>query len=372
MKTKNKKLERILLLTAGPANISERVRKSLAHYDICHRDREFADLLCGVRKKAVNVAGGSKDYTSVVFVNSGTGAIESVMGSAIETGKNTLIIVNGNYGERIRKIAQVLELPYRDLEYAYDKVPDLNAVESVLKNDKNMGYVAMVHMETTLGKLNPMHDVGMLCRKYGKKYIVDAMASFGAEPLNVIKDNIDYCIANSNKGLQGPPGLSLVVAKKSDLEKLKKKKPKSLYLDLYNQYRVEEEKGQTPYTPAIQTLFGLNEALDELLEEGVANRQKRYRASSDALVDGLMRAGFCPVLAQNIRSRTLTTFENPSGMPYEELHDALKKEGYEIYPGKGPNAEKTFRIGNLGIVNYNHIQKFLKTFEGVVKNAGHK
>jgi 2-aminoethylphosphonate-pyruvate transaminase len=348
----NKKLERVLLLTAGPANIAE--------------------LLVNVRKKLVKISGGDpREYTSTVFVNSGTGAIESVLGSIIHN-KELLIIVNGVYGERIRSIAKTLNVPHQYLEYGHDKIPNLSEIENLLKDDENIGYIAMVHMETTLGKINPMHDVGMLAKKYNKTYIVDAMASFATESLNVKKDNIDFCIANSNKGIQGVPGLSFAIIKKTELDKIKNTKPKSLYLDLYAQYKMEEEKGQTPYTPAIQSFFALDQALDELNEEGVNNRINRYDHSSKTLIKGMEKIGIYPYLPLEFRSKTLTTFVLPKDISYDELSEKLKEERYVIYPGKGPSADHTFRIGNLGIVNRKHIENFLQTFEKIFNRIKNK
>lgn len=355
--------KKLLLLTAGPANISEGVRNSLLRPDISHRDEDFANLISGIRDKLVRASGGnSEDYTSVIFINSGTGAIESVVGSVVHD-KKLLVIVNGDYGNRIRKIAQILHVPNCSLEYKINEVPDLNKVDEALRNEE-IGYVGMVHMETTIGKINPMHDVGILARRYNKTFIVDAMASFATEPLNVEDDNIDFCIANSNKGIQGVPGLSFVVARKEALERIKDKKPRSLYFDLYGQYKMEEEKGQTLYTPAIQSLFGLDKALDELFKEGIESRIMRYENSSRTLIDGMERFGIRPYLPPERRARTLTTFVLPENIEYRILYEGLKEEGYEVYPSKGLSIN-AFRIGNLGIVTPEDIKEFLIAFENV-------
>src|SRR3989338_7677137 len=124
--------KKLLLLTAGPANISESVRNSLLHPDISHRDEDFANLVSGIRDKLIRASGGdSEDYTSVVFINSGTGAIESVIGSVVHD-KKLLVIINGDYGNRIKKIAQILNVPNYSLEYKINEIPDLNDVDEVL------------------------------------------------------------------------------------------------------------------------------------------------------------------------------------------------------------------------------------------------
>jgi 2-aminoethylphosphonate-pyruvate transaminase len=113
-----------------------------------------------------------------------------------------------------------------------------------------------------------------LCKKYGKTFIVDAISGLAGEKLNVVADNIDFCISNTNKCLSGLPVLSFICVRRSAVDKIRDIKPKGFYLDFIKHYDYAEKLDQTPFTPQIPLFFMLNEALNEIMEEGVENRIK--------------------------------------------------------------------------------------------------
>lgn len=354
-------MKKEILLTVGPVNISEKVRKALLCPDMCHREKEFYDVLTRVRKKLVKLAGGNEEYASVIFTGSGTASIEAVISSV--HGK-LFTIINGIYGERIDEIAKRYGIERTSIDFGFD-YPDLEKIEEILKNDTRITHVAVVHNETTTGMLTPLHEIGKLVKKYDKILIVDAMSSFGGHELNVVDDNIDFCISGPNKCLQGLPGISFLITKKSFLEDLKDKRPRNLYLDLYNQYRGEEDR-DIPFTFAIQILFSLDAALDELLNEGLENRIIRYKNLATILRDGLEKLGFKLLLSRKQISNVVTTVLLPEYISYEELHDRLKERGFIIYGGKSTLSGKTFRLGNMGILTQNDIKKFLSVLKEVL------
>jgi 2-aminoethylphosphonate-pyruvate transaminase len=188
------------------------------------------------------------------------------------------------------------------------------------------------------------------------------MSSFGGEPLDVREQAIDYMISSSNKCLQGMPGLSFVVARRSALEGLQSVPARSVYLNLYNQWKAEEADN-TPFTPAIQVFFALRQALLETREEGLENRFRRYRDSARTVREGLEALGLQIVVAPEWRSNTLTTFRLPEGVGYDALHDAMKRRGYVIYAGQADLRTWAFRIANLGTLTP-------ADMEGVVSAVG--
>jgi 2-aminoethylphosphonate-pyruvate transaminase len=347
-------IKRDVLLTVGPVNVSDEVREGLLCPDMCHREREFYDMLTDVRSKLVRIVGGDEDYTSVVFTGSGTASVEAVVCSV--QGK-LLTIINGAYGRRIDAIGERYGIERTSIDFGFD-CPRLDKIEEALRNDSKVSHVAIIHNETTTGILNPVHEVGVLAKRYNKTLIVDAISSVGGHQLNLIDDNIDFCIGSPNKCLGGLPGISFVVAKKSELERLRDEKRRGVYLDLYNQYRGEENM-DIPFTFAIQSLSSFNVALDEFLSEGLENRIKRYRSLAGLLRDGLKDLGFKFLVETSQMSNVVTSVILPENVSYDYLHDKLKERGFIIYAGKGPFEDKSFRVGNMGALTRADVKNFL-------------
>src|SRR5262249_12601200 len=156
---------------------------------------------------------------------------------------------NGVYGDRIRQIAAAARIPHQVQHYHWTEAARPDDIDQALRQDPSISHLAVVHHETTTGLLNPVAELAATCRRHGREVIVDAMSSFAGEPLDVRKDEITYMVSSSNKCLQGMPGLSFVVGKRSALESLQGMPPRSVYLNLYNQWKAEEGDN-TPFTPA--------------------------------------------------------------------------------------------------------------------------
>jgi len=134
-------------------------------------------------------------------------------------------------------------------------------------------------------------------------------------------------------------------------------------------YVDDQGRGTVPFTPAVQLYYAFEEALDELLEEGVANRAQRYRLAATRIRERLGQLGIKGVLPADVQSNTITAFHLPAGLTYAALHDQLKARGYVIYAGQGRLESKIFRIANMGALTQEHIQGFLSAFEQVLESS---
>ncbi|MFN3651159.1 MAG: 2-aminoethylphosphonate aminotransferase [Armatimonadota bacterium] len=337
----------LILLNPGPAGTTPTVRQALLTPDLCHREPEFFAVMREVRDQITDLAGGGSEWSTVVFTGSGTAAVEATVTSVVPPDRKLLVIDNGVYGDRIRRMAVASGIPHRTLRYEWTEPPRLDDVEAALAEDPTISHLAVIHHETTTGLLNPVAELAALCRRCGREIIVDAMSSFGGEPLNVREHEITYLVSSSNKCLQGMPGLAFVVARRSALEGLASVPARSVYLDLHAQWQAEEADN-TPFTPAIQVFFALRQAIRETYAEGLENRWRRYREAALALRAGMAELGLEPIVAPEWRSNTLTTFPLPDGVTYDALHDAMRRRGYVIYAGQGDLKKWAFRIANLG------------------------
>jgi 2-aminoethylphosphonate-pyruvate transaminase len=361
------KKKRYCLFSAGPVNVSDKVKRSMIYSEIGHRESEFSTLLKDIRRKLLRLfAANSSDFSIVIINGSGTAALESVLISSVHDKNKILIVSNGNFGERMAEICRLYGLGLVHLSYKWGEYPDVKTIKDIIKKDRDLEVVAMALLETSTGMVNPVYEVGRLCKEYNKVFVVDAISGLGGDHLNVVSDNIDFCISNTNKCISGLPVLSFVCAKRSAIERIRDIKPRGFYLDFIKHYDYEENLDQTPYTPQIPLFFMLRVALDEIIEEGVENRIKRYHNNSTLLREKLENIGFKFQLERNVMSNVLTNVLVPKSIGYNEIHDKLKQKGYIIYPGKGPEEGKIMHIANVGILKKRQIVEFCNALETIL------
>jgi 2-aminoethylphosphonate-pyruvate transaminase len=353
----------MVLLNPGPVNVSERVRRALLGPDLCHRERDFGDLLTRVRQKLLAFAGvPASDYGAVCFTGSGTAAMEAATISAVSPGRKLLVLSNGVYGERIAQIAEIAGIPTTVLRSPWTMRPDLAAADAELARDASIEVVACIHHETTTGLINPMREVGALCRNHGRTLLVDSVSGLGGEALDCVRDGVGIVIGTANKCLQGQPGVSFVLATRRELDRMSGIKPRSLYLDLARTF-ARQERGEVTFTPAVQIFYALEAALDEVLEEGVANRIARYAQRALELRTGFARLGLESLLPKEFLSNTITTLLQPAHVSYDFLHDELKRAGFIIYAGLGGLDRDVFRVANMGEITAADTARFLAELE---------
>jgi len=355
-----KKIKRNVLLNPGPATTTDSVKFAQVVPDICPREREFGAILLKINKDLVKIVKGGRDFTSVLFAGSGTAAMDACINSVVPKNAKIAIISNGLYGDRMIKIARSYQIPCVEINFEWDQQPDLKKVEEMLMNDRKITYLVVVHHETTTGILNPIREIGVLAKKYGCTFIVDAVSSFAGIPINVKDCHIDFMFSTSNKCIQGVAGLSFIVCRIKSVERLKGRPKRSFYLDLYSQYDFYKRTGQMQFTPPVQVVYALKQAIAEYFEEGDQTRYRRYTKSWSTLRKGMNEIGFKFLLKKQEESHILTTIVEPKDPNYDfnRMHDLLYEEGFTIYPGK-MGKKKTFRIANMGAIDHKDIEKFL-------------
>jgi aspartate aminotransferase-like enzyme len=160
------------------------------------------------------------------------------------------------------------------------------------------------------------------------------------------------------------PGVAFVIAKKSKLESLKHQKPRNYYLNLYAQYKYFSENLQMRFTPPVQTLYALKQAIEELKREGVKERYERYKKSWETLINGITRLGLTYIVPETHHSKIITAIIEPdcTGYDFQDMHNYFYSKDITIYPGK-LDGLKTFRIANMGDITYKDIETFLDLLE---------
>jgi len=361
-------LKRNILLNPGPATTTDTVKLAQVVPDICPRETEFGDVLAFVESELTRIVADPIDYSTVLFGGSGTAAVDAVMSSVV--GEEAVVIVNnGAYGKRMCEMAETYGLDYYRFDSPSNIPLDLAALETFLnETPRKASYLAIVHHETTTGLLNDIAAIGAMCARYGIELLVDAVSSYAAIPIRMKEMNISYLAATSGKNIQGMAGVAFVVAEKSRLLGLERKKARNYYLDLYAQYAYFVRTRQTRFTPPVQTVYALRQAIVELLREGIEARYARYAKCWETLVDGMNRLGFETYVPTEAQSKLITTFMEPACDKYDfhAMHDYLYERGFTIYPGKLDRVG-TFRIANIGAISDRDIEAFLEVLGQYVR-----
>lgn len=336
------------LLTPGPLTTSLVTKQAMLH-DWGSRDQIFIDTNHRIRTRLLEIADAQETHVCVPVQGSGTFAVEATLGTLIAPEDKALVLINGAYGKRIAHILDILKRDHCVLETPEDTPNDLKALSETLAQDTKITHVVAVHCETTSGILNPIPEIAGIVSKSGRKLIIDAMSAFGALPLSAKQIPFEAVIASSNKCLEGVPGLGFAVIEKQALEQAKGNSP-SLTLDLHDQWRGLEANGQWRFTPPTHVICALDAALDQLDDEGgPAGRLKRYQENCRILIDGMKNLGFEPLLPDSLQAPIIVTFKMPENPAFDfnRFYDALKDQGYVIYPGKLTVAD-SFRMGCIG------------------------
>jgi len=365
-------IKRNILLNPGPATTSDTVKLAQVVPDICPREKEFGDVMEFVSKELTNFVGSNDKYTTILFGGSGTASVEAILSSVVDDG-TVIIINNGAYGKRMCEIAEIYNLNYIELKSSPIEEINLNKLEEIItshnsdsiRSDKTpISHIAVIHHETTTGILNDIKAIGNICEKYEIDMIVDAMSSFAGIPIYMDEMNIKYLASSSNKCIQGMAGISFVIANKESLETTKNIKPRNLYLNIYKQYSYFKDNYQMRFTPPVQVLYALKQAIIEAKEETIENRYARYKASCKILWDGLDKLKLKKLVNEKASSMLLTSIIEPQieGYCFNDLHDYLYNKGFTIYPGK-VSSKNTFRIANIGQIYPENMNKFIEILE---------
>ncbi len=356
---------RALLLNPGPVTLSERVRKALTGPDLCHREPEFAGLQNHIRERLLKVYGlDPKRYAVALLTGSGTAAMEAMVASLVPEDGSLLVIENGAYGERLSKIAEIHGIPTIPIKFEWGGRIDTQRLKLALDEHEAVSCLAVVHHETSTGRLNDLAPVARLCAERGIRLLVDGVSSFGAEDLRFDEWNLAAVAAAANKCLHGVPGAAFVIVRRDALPDDKERK-RTLYLDL-STYCREQDRGGTPFTQSVQCFYALAEALSEFEEQGGWRaRHDKYAALAKQTRDGLIKLGINSLLPEGASSVVLNAYLLPKGVTYQKLHDHLKSHGFVIYSGQGRLAQSIFRISTMGEITAADVDRLLAAFKAL-------
>ena len=356
-----------ILLNPGPVNISVGVRQALTQPDLCHREPEFSHLQDTIRQKLLKVYSlSSETWAPVLLAGSGTAAVEAMLVSIVPQQGEVLVLENGVYGERMTRICEIHNISHRVITCEWGEPIDIPAVLHELEYAESITHVAVVHHETTTGRLNDISTLGELCQSKGIQLLVDAVSSFGAEAIDF--ELLGACAATANKCLHGVPGVSFVMVRRNLLF-TNTVKPRSLYLDLAAYCRAQETQ-TTPFTQPVHVYYAFDRALSELANQGGWEmRRQHYKTLALQVREEFTRLGIVPLFEEGDSSVVLNAYRVPESIDYDTLHDRLKAQGIVIYGGQGQLARNIFRISTMGAITRQDIDRLLFAFREILEKS---
>lgn len=343
----------MILLTPGPCQTSESVRQAGAAPDMNHREAAFAELYRDVRDRLLGVYPEAKGWNPYILGGGGTSAMEAMATSCVSAGP-VLVLENGYYSARMAEIFQVHKIPCERMSFDWFDPISLVKLEDRLSK-RYYEAIVLAHHETTTGRLNPIEAVGRLAHERGARVLVDAMSSFGADPIDF--SAIDALCSSANKCLHGIPGVSFVLASPEVASLLHTVSPRtySLHLAAYEGEALRS-------TPPVPALSALRQALVEMGARGAAARYEVYSARADKIRRALRERDLVFAAEPSRSSCSLTVCEVPPGYTAETWLQANVKHGYQLYGCKGEMKERYFQVANMGELSDAEIDGWIDLF----------
>jgi|TARA_B110000438_G_C15787076_1_gene638911 alanine-glyoxylate transaminase / serine-glyoxylate transaminase / serine-pyruvate transaminase len=367
------KAGRHFLQVPGPTNIPDRVLQAMAFPAMDHRGPDFQNLSTNVLKKIKSIF--KSEDPVVIFPSAGTGAMEASLANTLSEGDKILMFETGHFATEWCQAARRYKLNVDFVPGDWRTGADPKIVEKKLNEDKNheIKAVLITHNETSTGIKSRVEEVRKAIdnTNHPALFMVDTISSLGSYNYDHQKWKVDVTVGGSQKGLMCPPGLSFNAISPKALEAYKKSNLTKSYFD-WGQMLENNKNGFYPYTPAVNLLYALNEAIDMLLEEGLDNVFKRHKRHADATRIAVEAWGL-EILARNPveRSDSITAIMVPDGHDSDNLRKVIY-DNYNMSLGTGLNKVKgkVFRIGHLGDLNDLTLAGTLAGVEMGLKQSG--
>ena len=365
--------DKTFLMIPGPTPVPESVMLEIAKHPIGHRSSEFSSVLKEVYENLKYVFQTKNDV--FVFTSSGTGAMCSALENLVNEGDNVLCLSLGNFGNRWAKIAESRGAVVEKIEVPTGDVIEPEVLRKRLAEDKDkkIKIVTLTHSETSTGAANDIKTLCSIIREHGAISVVDGVTSVCAMPCKPDEWGIDVLVSGSQKGFMVPPGLAFLTANERAWKVYEECRHPSFYFD-WSAHKKAVQGDTTPFTPAVNLIIGLREALRMIKEEGIENMNRRHYRHAMALRRAL-RAMNLELLVKDDKnaSWSITSILPPEGISIPDIRSAMKND-YDIVVANGQNQlkDKIFRMGTLGFVSDRDLIMAVGALEAVLDKLGHK
>jgi len=352
----------------GPTPCPGDVLQAMNRQMINHRGPEFGQILNDVTDKLKQLFQTKGDV--LLLTGSGTGGLEAAIVNTLSPGDKVLSVSIGVFGERFGNIAEGFGAEVIPLRFEWGKPADVETIRRALQAEPRIKAVLVTHNETSTGVTDDLASISSVVKEYDKLLLVDAISSLGSINLPVDGWHCDVTVTGSQKGWMAPPGLTMVSLSQEAWQAHSKAKMPRFYWD-FTTAKSYLEKGQTPWTPAIPTVFALSVSLEMMLKEGLANIIARHARVAKAARDGIKSLGLPLFAEENHASNTVTAVAAADGLDTKKLLRILREEHQVVLSGGQQRLDgKIFRIGHLGWVTEDDIEAVISALKVVLPQAG--
>jgi len=356
----------------GPTPLPDEVLQVMSRQMINHRGAEFGQILQGITAKLKQLFQTKDDV--FLLTGSGTGGLEAAIVNTLSPGDKVLSVAIGVFGERFGSIAEQFGAEVIPLRFEWGKAADADAVRQALQAEPEIKAVLVTHNETSTGVTNDLASISSVVKEFDKLLLVDAISSLGSINLPVDDWHCDVAVTGSQKGWMVPPGLAMVSVSQEAWQAHAKARMPRFYWDFAQaKSYLEKAPPQTPWTPAITTVFALSVSLEMMLKEGLPNIIARHARVGKAARDGVKSLGLSLFAEESHASNTVTSVKSPDGLDTGKMLKILREEHKVVLAGGQQTlAGKIFRIGHLGWVTEDDIKTVISALKVALPQAGFK
>ena len=358
--------------TVGPVQSGEAVHAIGARDVPYFRTSEFSEVMLENERLMLKFAGAPEGSRAVFITGSGTASMEAAVMNLLTPKDRALVVNGGSFGARFCKICEIHGILHDEIRLETGKALRKDDFEprNTLKAQKGISeesYTAFLvnKHETSTGVHYDMELISDFCKKNKLLLVVDNISSFLCDEFNMATLGADVMITGSQKALACPPGVSVIVLSPRALERVEKNDPKCMYFDLKDAL-ANQERGQTPFTPAVGTLLQINARLREIeAAGGVAAEVQKAKAMAEYF---RLRIADLPLeIVSESLSNAVTPLHPTNGMSAYDIFLKLKDEhGIWICPNGGELKDKVFRVGHMGNLTLKDYDRLVIALRGVL------
>lgn len=362
--------QKSLLMIPGPTPVPDDVLRALSHPMINHRGPEYTamqrELVSGL-KEAFKTTQDVQIYPAA-----GTGGLEAAAVNVLSPGDRVLSVPVGAFGERFAEIAETFGADVRRLPVEWGRAAEPEAIAAALSEEPNVKALLVTHNETSTGVLNDIPAIVKAARAVRPDLLVlvDAISGMLAADLRTDEWDLDVVVGGSQKAWMIPPGLTFLSISERAWAAHREAKMPRFYFD-FTRMKKSMASDQTPYTPALPQLFGLQVALRRILEEGIDNSVVRHQRLGEATRAAVLALGLELFAEEGHYSNSLTAVWAPEGADAKTIRGHMRSHhGVVIAGGQGKIKDRIFRIGHLGYVDANDVVATVAALERTLKELG--
>ncbi|WP_457568443.1 pyridoxal-phosphate-dependent aminotransferase family protein [Desulfurobacterium sp.] len=356
------------LLTPGPTMVPERVLQAMAAHTLYHRSPEFKAIFSETIERLKRFFHTERD--TLILTASGTGAMESAVANLFAPGDSAVVVVGGKFGKRWKELCESYDVRPITIEVEWGKAVKPQEIKKALEENPDAKGVLVQICETSTGVYNDVKAIGEITSNYEDVILVaDGITAFGVYDIPVDDWKIDVAITGSQKALMTPPGLAIISLNEKAKKRLERKR-NTYYFDLAKEIK-NQARGQTAYTPAVNLIVGLNEALKMIEEEKLENVAKRHQILATCAREGIKAIGL--EILSEVPANGVTAVKVPEHIDGQKLVAWIREKfGIVIAGGQEHLKGKIFRLSHMGYVDIFDLLTELEAVEFALTRMGYR